>query len=74
VSMPVTWDELEVVEPGDGTMATVPPRFAELGDLHAGIDDAVFAIDELLAWADRDERAGEVDAGIPDDDGDGPAA
>ena len=34
---------------------TVPARFAELGDLHAGIDDAVFAIDELLEWADRDE-------------------
>ena len=39
-------------------MATVPGRFAEMGDLHAGIDDAVFAFDELLEWADRDERAG----------------
>ena len=35
-----------------------PPRFAELGDLHAGIDGAVFVIDELLEWATRDERAG----------------
>ena len=48
------------------TIATVPPRFAELGDLHAGIDDAVFAIDELLEWAARDERAGAVDLGDPD--------
>ena len=39
-------------------------------DLHAGIDRAVFAIDELLEWAARDERAGEVDAGVPDDEGD----
>ncbi len=45
----------------------MPARFAELGDLHAGIDDAVFAIDELLEWAARDERAGAVDAGLPDD-------
>ena len=42
-----------------------PARFAELGDLHAGIDDAVFAIDELLEWAERDERAGAVDEGEP---------
>jgi hypothetical protein len=48
-------------------MATVPRRFAERGDLHAGIDQAVFAIDELLEWADRDERAGAVDAGVPDE-------
>jgi hypothetical protein len=41
----------------------VPARFAELGDLHAGIDHAEFAIDELLAWADRDERAGVADPG-----------
>ena len=47
-------------------MATVPRRFAELGDLHAGIDATVFAIDELLEWAARDERAGAVDAGLPD--------
>ena len=28
------------------------------GDLHAGIDDAVFDLERLLAWADRDERDG----------------
>ena len=44
--------------PDDFTMATVPERFAELGDLHAGIDDAVFAIAPLLEWADRDEAEG----------------
>jgi DNA primase len=70
VSTPITWDEVDVVEPRDCTMATVPRRFAELGDLHAGIDDAVFVIDELLDWAARDERAGAVDQGVPDDDGD----
>ena len=71
VSTPLTWDEIADVEPKDLTMATVPARYAELGDLHAGIDGAVFAIDELLEWAARDERAGEVDAGVPDDEGEG---
>ena len=51
-------------------MATVPARFAELGDLHAGIDDAVFQIDELLEWAARDERDGAPRAGEPDEDDD----
>ena len=63
VSTPITWDEVDAVEPHDCTMATVPRRFAELGDLHAGIDQAVFSIDELLEWAARDERAGAVDVG-----------
>jgi len=67
VSTPITWDEVDAVEPGDCTMATVPARFADVGDLHAGIDQAVFAIDELLAWAERDERAGAVDHGVPDE-------
>lgn len=54
VSAPVRWDEIDDVDPRDFTIATVPKRFAELGDLHDGIDDAVFALEPLLAWADRD--------------------
>jgi DNA ligase D-like protein (predicted polymerase) len=54
VSTPFAWDELEEVEPAELTIATVPPRFAALGDLHAGIDDAAFDIAPLLEWADRD--------------------
>jgi DNA ligase D len=68
VSTPITWDEVDVVEPHECTMSTVPRRVAELGDLHAGIDRAVFAIDELLEWAGRDERAGAIDAGPPDEE------
>jgi len=67
VSTPITWDEIDAVEPNDCTISTVPKRFAELGDLHAGMDQAVFAIDELLVWADRDERAGASDAGAPEE-------
>lgn len=58
VSTPVRWDEIDDLEPQDFTIATVPERFAALGDLHAGIDDAVFAIERLLEWAERDERDG----------------
>jgi DNA ligase D len=67
VSTPIRWDEVPDAEAEDFTMATVPARFAELGDLHADIDQAVFRIDELLAWADRDERAGAPDEGGADD-------
>ncbi len=56
VSTPITWDEVTTVVPQDCTIATVPRRYAEVGDLHAGIDDAVFSLDGLLGWADRDER------------------
>ena len=63
VSTPITWDEVDDVEPQDFTIRTVPERFERLGDLHAGIDDAVFSLDPLLEWADRDEREGEGDPG-----------
>ena len=48
------WDEVDSVEPAALTIATVPDRFARLGDLHAGIDEHPFRIDQLLEWADRD--------------------
>jgi DNA ligase D len=56
VSAPVTWEELPDVETQDFTIATMPARFAALGDLHAGIDDVRVRIEPLLEWADRDER------------------
>jgi len=65
VSTPIRWDEVDDVEPRQCTIATVPGRFAALGDLHAGIDDAVFSLEPLLEWAERDERAGAPDPGGP---------
>ncbi len=67
VSAPITWDEVDDVEPGDFTIATMPDRYAAKGDLHAGIDDAVFEIDPLLEWADRDAREGEAEPPEPDE-------
>jgi DNA ligase D-like protein (predicted polymerase) len=54
VSTPFSWDELGEIEPAELTIATVPERFARLGDLHAGIDEAVFDVAPLVEWADRD--------------------
>ncbi len=68
VSTPITWDEIDQVDPRDFTIATVPARFAELGDLHAGIDDTAFSLQPLLEWADRDERSGVLDPGDTDPD------
>ncbi|MGH3439027.1 MAG: non-homologous end-joining DNA ligase [Sciscionella sp.] len=65
VSTPITWEEIDDVDPRDLTIATVPRRFAELGDLHAGMDAAAFSLRGLLEWADRDERSG---ASGPDED------
>ena len=56
VSAPVTWEELPDVEMRDFTIATMPSRFAQIGDLHASMDDAVWSIEPLLEWAERDER------------------
>ncbi len=55
-STPLTWDEVPDADPEDFTLATVPGRFADLGDVHAGIDERPFSIEPLLEWADRDER------------------
>lgn len=66
VSAPIRWDEVDSVEPAELTIATMPARYRELGDLHAGIDDAVFSIAPLLEWAERDEAEG---AEVPPEEG-----
>ncbi|SBS74937.1 non-homologous end-joining DNA ligase [uncultured Microbacterium sp.] len=51
VSAPLTWEELRVRRPEEFTVRTVPVRFAEQGDPHAGIDEAPGSLDALLALA-----------------------
>lgn len=67
VSTPITWDEVVDVEPQDCTIATVPERFARLGDLHADIDDIAHDLTPLLEWADRDEAEGAEPPVDPED-------
>ena len=55
VSAPLTWDELPEVAPEDFTVATMPARFAEVGDRHAAIDDAAHSLQPLLDMYERDE-------------------
>ncbi|MFD6453851.1 non-homologous end-joining DNA ligase [Nocardia sp. NPDC060220] len=53
VSTPVRWTEIDDIVPRDFTIQTVPARYAELGDLQADMDNAVFDIAPLLELADR---------------------
>jgi DNA primase len=67
VSTPIRWDEIDTVNPKDFTITTVPARYAELGDLHKGIDDNAYSIDTLLDWAARDEREGAEEPPPPEE-------
>ena len=68
VSTPIRWDEITDVDPRSLTLATVPARYAALGDLHARIDDTAYRLDTLLEWADRDERDGAATPPEPETD------
>ena len=65
VSAPLTWDEVPQCDAADYTIATVPARFAAIGDPWAGIDEAAGPLDGLLELATRDEAAGLPDAPWP---------
>lgn len=65
VSAPLSWDEVPDCNPGDFTVLTMPPRFAEIGDRHADMDRAVGSLERLLELADRDDAAGLGDAPWP---------
>ena len=65
VSCPLTWDEVPDVEPQDLTLATVPARFARIGDPGEAIDDVHHSLDPLLELSLRDEAEGLGDAAWP---------
>jgi DNA ligase D len=67
VSAPVTWDELAEVAPEDFTVATMPARFAELGDRHAAINDAAHSLQPLLDMYEKDSVDGAGDMPYPPD-------
>jgi DNA ligase D-like protein (predicted polymerase) len=65
VSAPLAWDEIADCDPADFTLRTMPARFAQLGDRHAGIDDAPCSLEPLLELSARQEREGLGDAPWP---------
>jgi len=65
VSAPLTWEEIDDCNPADFTLKTMPGRFAEVGDRHAGIDERPCSIEWLLELSAKQEREGQGDAPWP---------
>jgi bifunctional non-homologous end joining protein LigD len=65
VSAPLSWEEVETCEPGDFTLATMPARFASIGDRHAAIDQHAGSLEHLLQLSAEHEREGLGDAPWP---------
>jgi len=65
VSAPLSWEEVETCEAGDFTLATMPARFASIGDRHADIDQHAGSLEPLLQLSAEHEREGLGDAPWP---------
>jgi DNA ligase D len=65
VSTPLTWDEVDSVDPEELTIRTVPDRLRERGDPWAEIGDAPQSLEPLLAMVERDKVNGLHDAPWP---------
>lgn len=65
VSAPLTWEEIDDCDPADFTLATMPARFAAIGDRHAGIDEHPCSLDRLLELSAKQEHDGQGDAPWP---------
>jgi bifunctional non-homologous end joining protein LigD len=65
VSAPLTWGEMDECDPGDFTLATMPARFAQVGDRHADIDKHPGSLEPLLELSARQQADGLGDAPWP---------
>src|SRR5579859_4421286 len=65
VSAPLRWNEVPDCDPAEFTIFSMPKRFAEIGDPHAGMNDAPGSLEPLLEFAARDEAEGLGDAPWP---------
>jgi bifunctional non-homologous end joining protein LigD len=53
VSAPLSWAEVQSCDPAQFTLATMPARFARIGDRHAGIDLEKGSLEPLLDLFDK---------------------
>jgi bifunctional non-homologous end joining protein LigD len=53
VSTPLKWDEVATCDPADFTVATVPQRFADIGDPWAAMNESAGGLDRLLTLAEE---------------------
>ncbi|HSJ46117.1 MAG TPA: non-homologous end-joining DNA ligase [Euzebyales bacterium] len=65
VSTPVSWDELDEIDPDELTIASLPARLDALGDPWEGINDSPQSLDTLLEMHERDRANGLMDAPWP---------
>jgi bifunctional non-homologous end joining protein LigD len=65
VSAPLHWREVPDCDPAAFTLFTMPARFQEIGNPHAGMNAAPGSLDQLLELADKDQAAGLADAPWP---------
>ena len=65
VSAPLHWHEVPDCEPADFTLFTMPKRFAEIADPHAGMDEVRGSLAKLLELAAKDQASGLGDAPWP---------
>ena len=56
VSAPLDWDEVEACDPRDFTLASMPKRFAKIGDRHARIDEHAYSLEPLLALFEEQDQ------------------
>ena len=65
VSTPLSWDEVPTVVAEAFTLATVPARYAAIGDPGAGIDDVSHSLDRVMELVAQQERDGQGEAPLP---------
>src|SRR3954471_2007296 len=65
VSTPLAWDEVPGCDPAAFTLATVPARYAEVGDPSEGIHESAGSLDALLDLSEHQKETVFVDPPCP---------
>jgi DNA ligase D len=65
VSAPLSWDEIDGIEPDQFTIASLPARLETVGDPWHAINDQPQSLEPLLAMSAQDQARGLLDAPWP---------